>query len=249
MLLKITSLMNLLGINNFTYEFAWYMCNLGNAKRGKIFSQLNKIVFRKIENNYPQLINTNLVENRLHSLIMQEFKPGISKRGKIFSQLNKIVFRKIENNYPQLINTNLVENRLHSLIMQEFKPGISYTQEHLELFINSLEIVMPGLKLSIKTLGSIIKDNYVVEEKQTRSVNQLDNYFYKNIVPNPLTGKIIKINTIKDFRTINDIVFENNLPEISLKSIENIIENRYKAIIESKEAREILEINKIFSSK
>ncbi len=81
--------------------------------------------------------------------------------------------------------------------MQEFKPGISYTQEHLELFIKSLEIVIPGLKLSVKTLGSIINDNYVVEETRHRSVHQLDNYFYKNIVPNPCTGKQIKINTTK----------------------------------------------------
>lgn len=188
--------------NNFTYKFAWYMCNLGNAKRGKIFSQLNKIVFRKIENSYPQLINTNLVENRLHNLIMQEFKPGIS-----------------------------------------------YTQEHLELFINSLKIVIPGLKLSVKLLGSIIKDNYVVEEKQTRSVNQLDNYFYKNIVPNPLTGKIIKINAIKDFRTVNDIILENNLSDIDKKSLSNIIDRRFDSIIKSKEAQELLEINKIFNSK
>lgn len=188
--------------NNFTYNFAWYMCNLGNAKRGKIFSQLNKIVFRKIENSYPQLINTNLVENRLHNLIMQEFKPGIS-----------------------------------------------YTQEHLELFINSLKIVIPGLKLSVKLLGSIIKDNYVVEEKQTRSVNQLDNYFYKNIVPNPLTGKIIKINAIKDFRTVNDIILENNLSDIDKKSLSNIIDRRFDSIIKSKEAQELLEINKIFNSK
>lgn len=191
--------------NNFTYKFAWYMCNLGNAKRGKIFSQLNKIVFRKIENSYPQLINTNLVENRLHNLIMQEFKPGIS-----------------------------------------------YTQEHLELFINSLKIVIPGLKLSVKLLGSIIKDNYVVEETRHRSVHQLDNYFYKNIVPNWCTdekNKQIKINAIKDFRTVNDIILENNLSDIDKKSLSNIIDRRFDSIIKSKEAQELLEINKIFNSK
>ena len=191
--------------NNFTYEFAWYMCNLGNAKRGKIFSQLNKIVFRKIENNYPQLINTNLVENRLHSLIMQEFKPGIS-----------------------------------------------YTQEHLELFIKSLEIVIPGLKLSIKTLGSIIKDNYLIEETRHKftMLPQLDNYFYKNIVPNhgnEEKNKQIRVYTIKDFRTVNDMILENNLPDINKKSLENIIDRRYKSIVDSNEAKEILNINKIFN--
>ena len=68
-------------------------------------------------------------------------------------------------------------------------------------------------------------------------------------MPNPLTGKVIKINAIKDFRTINDIVLENNLSNIDKKSLSNIIDRRFDSIIKSKEAQELLEINKIFNSK
>lgn len=193
--------------NNFTYEFAWHMCNLGNAKRGKVFSQLNKIIFRKIEQNYPQLINKDLVENKLHNLIIQEFRPGTS-----------------------------------------------YTQEHLELFIKTFKNEVPILKLSVKHLGSIINDNYNVDVNRHKfsMLPQLENYFYKNIVPNhgnEEKDKQIRVYTIKDFKNINDIVLENNLSEESKKSLSSIIDRRFKNIIDSKEAKEILEVNKIFSSK
>ena len=78
-------------------------------------------------------------------------------------------------------------------------------------------------------------------------MHQLDNYFYKNIVPNYGTGKQIRVYTIKDFRTVNDMILENNLSDINKKSLENIIDRRYKSIVDSNEAKEILNINKIFN--
>ena len=189
--------------NNFTYEFAWYLCNLGNKKRGKIFSQLNKIVFRQLEENYPQLINTDLVENRLYNLITSDFRPGVS-----------------------------------------------YTKEHLELFIDMIQIVIPGLKITVNKLGELIKDTYVVDENRhkTSTLHQVDYIYYKNIVPTLCNGKQIKINTIKDFRKVNDIAIEHGLSEISEKSLENITKKRFQAIVESDEAKAILNISDIFKS-
>ena len=187
--------------NNFTYEFAWYLCNLGNKKRGKIFSQLNKIVFRQLEESYPQLINTDLVENRLYNLITADFKPGIS-----------------------------------------------YTNEHLELFIDILKIVIPGLNLTTNKLGEIIKDTYVVQTNKISKCPGVDTIYYKNISPTYGHNKRINLNTIKDFRKINDIVIDHNLSSISQKSLENITKKRFQAIVESDEAKEILNINKDFES-
>lgn len=189
--------------NNFTYEFAWYLCNLGNKKRGKIFSQLNKIVFRQLEENYPQLINTDLVENRLYNLITSDFRPGVS-----------------------------------------------YTKEHLELFIDMIQIVIPGLKMTVNKLGEIIKDTYVVDEKQygiKSNLPQVDTIYYKNISPT-YGKKKINLYTIKDFRKINDIAIEHGLSEISKKSLENITKKRFQAIVESDEAKAILNISDIFKS-
>lgn len=188
--------------NNFTYEFAWYLCNLGNKKRGKIFSQLNKIVFREIEAKYPQLINNNLVENRLYSLIVNDFKPGIS-----------------------------------------------YTKEHLEMFIEAIQIIIPGLKLTVNKLGETIKDIYVVDEINSRGGTQVDTIFYKKVHPTYVPNKRIRVYTIMSFKTVKDISIEHNLSEISCKSLENITKKRLNNIVESSEAREILNVEKIFSSK
>lgn len=62
-------------------------------------------------------------------------------------------------------------------------------------------------------------------------------------------NKQIRVYTIKDFRTVNDMILENNLSDINKKSLENIIDRRYKSIVDSNEAKEILNINKIFNSK
>ena len=187
--------------NSFTYELSWYLANLGNKKRGKIFNQLNLIVFNMVRDNHENLLNYNLVENRL-----------------------------IE------------------LIVNGFKPGISYTKEHLELFIELLAITLPGIKLTTNKLSETIRDLYVVEETRHRSVHQVDYNYYKNISPTPCTPKQIKINTIKDFRKIDDIVKEHGLSEISQKNLENIIKKRFRNITESNEALEILKANEIFTS-
>lgn len=189
--------------NNFTYELSWYLVNLGNRKKGKIFSQLNSIVYRQILDEYPQLIDNNLIENRIYNLIVDNFKPGVS-----------------------------------------------YTNEHLEMFIDMINILIPGLKLSINKLGETINNIYSVKKSRPRidSVHQLEHYFYKNIYPNLCTNKQISINTIIDFRKVDDIIAENKLSDISHKSLENITKKRFQAIVESDEAKAILNVDKIFVS-
>lgn len=189
--------------NNFTYELSWYLVNLGNRKKGKIFSQLNSIVYRQILDEYPQLIDNNLIENRIYNLIVDNFKPGVS-----------------------------------------------YTNEHLEMFIDMINILIPGLKLSINKLGETINNIYSVKKSRPRidSVHQLEHYFYKNIYPNLCTNKQISINTIIDFRKVDDIIAENKLSDISHKSLENITKKRFQAIVESDEAKAILNVNEIFVS-
>ena len=189
--------------NNFTYELAWHLVSLGNRRRGKLFSQLNNLVSKQILDEYPELIDNNLVENRLYNLIVDNFRPGMS-----------------------------------------------YTNEHLEMFIDMINILIPGLKLSITKLGETINNIYSIKNSRPKvdEGHQLDYYFYKNIHPNYCPGKKISINTIIDFRKIDDIVFENKLSDVTHKSLENIIKKRFQAIVESDEAKAILNIEKIFAS-
>ena len=190
--------------NNFTYELAWYLANKHNRTRGKIFNQLNGIVYRQILNEYPQLIDNTLLENRIYNIITQDFKPGIS-----------------------------------------------YTNEHLEVCIEMLRIALPGIKLSMTKLGEILKNTYVITNTRPRTnvVHQLEHLYYKNIEPNYCTDKEqISINTIERYKTVDDIVKENKLPSTSSKSLGIITKKRFQAIVESDEAKAILNVSDIFKS-
>lgn len=190
--------------NNFTYELAWYLANKHNRTRGKIFNQLNGIVYRQILNEYPQLIDNTLLENRIYNIITQDFKPGIS-----------------------------------------------YTNEHLEVCIEMLKIALPGIKLSMTKLGEILKNTYVITNTRPRTnvVHQLEHLYYKNIEPNYCTDKEqISINTIERYKTVDDIVKENKLPSTSSKSLGIITKKRFQAIVESDEAKAILNVSDIFKS-
>ena len=185
--------------NNFNYDIAWYIANKGNRSRGKFFQELN----------------------------IQ-------------------VFKKIEKKYPQLIDNNLIENRIYNLLTKEFKPGISYTKEHLEIFIEAIKIILPGTKLTEKEIREKLANIYVVESKQVRNVPGVDYIYYKNIVPTG--GTKTNIYTIKRHKKIADIAEDHQLSEIDAKVLKNIIDKRYKNIINSNEAQEILNIEQIFAS-
>lgn len=186
--------------NNFNYDIAWYIANKGNRSRGKFFQELN----------------------------IQ-------------------VFRKVEKKYPELIDNNLVENRIYNLLTQEFKPGISYTKEHLEIFIEATKIILPGIKLTITEVGEKLNNLYKIEKKEHKKVPQLDYKYYNKITPNYGTKKV-NVYTIKGHKKIADIAEDHQLSEIDAKVLKNIIDKRYKNIINSNEAQEILNIEQIFAS-
>ena len=186
--------------NNFNYNIAWYIANKGNRARGKFFQELN----------------------------IQ-------------------VFKKIEKKYPQLIDNNLIENRIYNLLTQEFKPGISYTKEHLEIFIEATKIILPGIKLTTTEVGEKIKNIYVIEKKQHKMEPQLGYKYYNKIKPN-YGSKKVNIYTIKGHKKIADIAEDHQLSELDAKVLKSIIDKRYKNIINSNEAQELLNIEQIFAS-
>lgn len=189
--------------NHFNYEIAWYVANKGNRSRGKFFQEINLQVFRKVEKKYPELIDDDVVENKI---------------------------------YRHLI--------------KEFKPGVSYTKEHLEFFISLLETFLPGTKLTEKEIREKLGNIYVVESKKVTKCPTVDIKYYKNIVPTAgqLEGKRTYIYTIKSYKKITDIALENQLSDIDAKVLKGIVDKRYKNIINSEEAQDIINIEKIFVS-
>ena len=171
---------------------------------------------------------------------------GNRARGKFFSQLNNIIYREIENKYPDLMRYVKIEDKLYNFITKMFIPGISYTEEHLKEFAEAVAITMPGVKLTTNKLGELLAQIYNIETMRTKKVQGIDFLFNKIYNPIPCTDKKIKINTIKSFITLEDIINQNNLDDLSLKVLKNLIDERIKEI--EKEAIEITSIQEIFKS-
>ena len=149
-----------------------------------------------------------------------------------------------------MIDNNLIENRIYNLIVQEFKPGISYTNEHIKIFIDAIKIFLPGTKITEKEIQEKLANIYVSDIKQvskkTKNVPTVDINYYKNIVPT--AGTKFNIYTIKAHKKIADIAEDNQLSDIDAKVLKSVIDKKYKNIISSDEAQEIINIEQIFAS-
>ncbi|MDY5211107.1 hypothetical protein, partial [Intestinibacter sp.] len=196
----------------------------------------------KIINLYTKYV----IDNRYnYNLAWCVANKGNRARGKFFNQLNNIVYREIENKYPELMRYVKIEDKLYSFIVKMFTPGTSYTEEHLKKFTKAVEMTLPGVKITTNKLAELLSQIYNIESKQMKECNGLDFLFNKNINPNLLHGKRIKINTIKNFLTLEDIINQNKLDELSLKVLNNLLGERIREI--EKEAIEINNINELFS--
>ena len=179
-----------------------------------------------------------VIENRYnYNLAWCVANKGNRARGKFFNQLNNIVYREIEKEYPDLMRYVKIEDKLYDLIVKTFTPGKSYTEEHLKIFCEAFEMTISGVKITTNKLAELLAQIYNVESKQVTQVKGIDFIFNKIYIPNPLTKKKIKINTVKGFLTLEDVIEQNKLDELSLKVLKNLLSERIREI--ELDAREI----------
>lgn len=172
-----------------------------------------------------------VIENRYnYNLAWCIALKGNRSRGKFFSQLNNIIYREIENKYPELMRYVKIEDKLYDLIVKTFTPGKSYTEEHLKIFCEAFEMTISGVKITTNKLAELLAQIYNVESKQVTQVKGIDFIFNKIYYPNPLTKKKIKINTVKGFLTLEDVIAQNKLDELSLKVLKNLLSERIREI-------------------
>lgn len=214
----------------------------GELEKKNIDAYMQVSNIAKIINLYTKYVIDNRYNYNLAWCIANK---GNRARGKFFNQLNNIVYREIENEYPELMRYVKIEDKLYSFIVKMFTPGTSYTEEHLKKFTKAVEMTLPGVKITTNKLAELLSQIYNIESKQMKECKGLDFLFNKNINPNLLHGKRIKINTIKNFLTLEDIINQNKLDELSLKVLNNLLGERIREI--EKEAIEINNINELFS--
>lgn len=240
--------------NKITTKTENYIIN-----NGVVVDDLKEELKKKNINNYIQVGNIAKTINLYTKYVVDNgynynlawciANKGNRARGKFFNQINNIIYREIEDKYPKLMRYVKIEDKLYNFITKMFTPGISYTEEHLKEFAEAVEMTIPGVKLTTNKLGELLAQIYNIENIRTKNLSKLhgiDFLFNKIYNPNPCNGKQIKINTIKSFITLEDIINQNNLDDLSLKVLKNIMDERIKEI--EKEAIEINSIQEIFKS-
>lgn len=193
------------------------------------------------------LYSKYVIENKYnYNLAWCVANKGNRAKGKFFNQINNIIYREIENKYPDLMRYVKIEDKLYNFITKMFIPGTSYTEEHLKEFVEAVEMTIPGVKLTTNKLGELLAQIYNIETMRTKKVQGIDFLFNKIYNPIPCTDKKIKINTIKNFLTLEDIITQNKLDDLCLKVLRNLMSERIKEI--EIEAIEINSIDKLFKS-
>ena len=141
-----------------------------------------------------------------------------------------------------------IEDKLYDLIVKTFTPGKSYTEEHLKIFCGAFEITTKGVKITPKELGSKLNEIYNIENIRTKNLSKLHqvDFIYNKIYIPTLCNldKQIKINTIKSFLTLEDVIEQKKLDELSLKVLKNLLSERIREI--ELDAKEINNINELF---
>ena len=172
-----------------------------------------------------------VIENRYnYNLAWCIALKGNRSRGKFFSQLNNIIYREIENKYPELMRYVKIEDKLYDLIVKTFTPGKSYTEEHLKIFCEAFEMTISGVKITTNKLGELLAQIYNIESKKYKECPGLDFLFNKIYNPIPGQNKRINVYTIKNYLTLEDVIEQNKLDELSLKVLKNLLGERIREI-------------------
>lgn len=191
-------------------------------------------------NNIAKILNlysTYVIEDGFtYNMAWSIATKGDRARGKIFAQINNIAYRKIEKKYKDYIDNTDLETRLYNQIVNTFKPGVSYTTEHLEIFIEAFQNIAP-IKITTKKLSEKLNIIFKIDVKILKSGNAVDNNFLYKIEPTQLPNKKIKIFTIVDFTSLEDLADQNNWSEIDKKILKNLINKNIRKI--DKEVQEI----------
>lgn len=64
--------------HNYSLELSWKLANMGNNKRGNIFNKINNLIYRELKEEYPNLLNDNLIEVVAYNYIDKLFGTGIA---------------------------------------------------------------------------------------------------------------------------------------------------------------------------
>ncbi|EPZ61676.1 putative DNAse/helicase domain protein, partial [[Clostridium] sordellii VPI 9048] len=169
------------------------------------------------------------------------------KRGTVFGKINTLLYRDLQEEAPHIINNELLENKLFNFITNRFTIGTSYTEEHLKVLSKEIKEEFK-LDYSEKKIGAILNQIYIINRIKYKPGTQIDDSFYKNILPKCVPNKRINIYNIEKYISLEDIQALLNLEEGD-QTIEHMLDKRkskYKKQLTEQEQQILQSLESVF---
>lgn len=197
----------------------------------------------------PKLLNMytkSVIEDNLpYDLAFFLTNMSSKERGMFWGSIRNIIFREINLKYGDKIPTNRIEYRQFNLIEEYFNINVSYVKESLELFCEAANITIEGLSLTPQKLSEALRTLYVIDDIRTKDKDKLHtlHLLYKENILTKVCNlnKQIKLHTIKDRLTLDYLVEQYNLTDLSKRILQKYIDSKIKDV----EVRRTLEDTKI----
>ena len=194
----------------FSLEVAWEVANMGNLKRGNFFKKLNAICYRKLRDEYSNVVNKSLVENQLFDFLTGSLTPGTSYTKE---HLDKLII-DIKNTFGD--NKEFTVNKIGTVIKNTYLVSSKRHKEDAlhQVDYNFYKNIKPtpcnGKQIQVHTIDRyMLVDDIKKELAVTSSDSSLDIYISKQIENQlskfGLTSLDAKLIEIVDF----DFDFEN----------------------------------------
>lgn len=97
--------------NGFSINLAWELANMSNRKRGTVFGKINTLLYRNLQEKAPNLINKQLLENKLFNFITDRFTIGTSYT----EEHLKVLSKEIKEDFKLDYSTKKLSEILHQI--------------------------------------------------------------------------------------------------------------------------------------
>ena len=180
--------------NNFSLDLAWKFANMHNRTRGKIFAQINTLIYKELKEECPNAFkNDYSIETRIFEWLINEFKEGISytmEHLEVLAEALKITFgdnwalssKKMGEILNQIYNIDSKKVRkcdsIEILFYKNINP-IESQNTKKQITINTItsRIELSDIKKELAVTSSDLSLEYSIQKRKTKILDQLDSNF------------------------------------------------------------------------
>jgi hypothetical protein len=177
--------------NDFSLDLAWTLANMGNRKKGKIFAQINTLIYEELKKEYPNAFSTDYsIEVRLYEWLINEFKPGTSYTQEHLEILAGVLRVNFGDNWS--LTTNKIGEILNiiykidrvkinksvapieTLFYRNIIPIGATTKKRIDAYTIKSRIDIQDIKKELDLTSSDLSLDYSIQKTKIKKLNQLD---------------------------------------------------------------------------